>query len=171
MNQYVFSYLSPSVTSEISESLSLFFKNRYPVIICVGSDLCIGDSLGPLTGTRLIKSLKGKVYVYGTLKNTVTAKEINIISKNVKKIHPSSKVIVIDAAVGKSEDIGKIKVSDRGIRPGLGVNKFLDEIGDVSIISIVAEKEKSLISSGEIRLSLIDRISGIIADAVTGFLK
>ena len=40
-----------------------------PVILCIGSDLAVGDSLGPVTGTMLQKkdgSFSG--YIYGTLK-------------------------------------------------------------------------------------------------------
>ena len=45
-----------------------------PVILCVGSDLSVGDSLGPVTGTKLKQALAGlNCYVYGTLAKPITA--------------------------------------------------------------------------------------------------
>ena len=48
-----------------------------PVVVCVGSDLAIGDSLGPITGSMLKHKTQGlNTYVYGTLSAPITAKEI-----------------------------------------------------------------------------------------------
>lgn len=110
-----------------------------PVVLCVGSDLTIGDSLGPLTGTLLRRrGLPG--YVYGTLKAPVTAKEVKYVGNFLKKTHPDSKIIAIDAAVGDQSEIGLIKVSDLALRPGSGANKRLGKIGDVSVLGIVTKK-------------------------------
>lgn len=140
MNQYVYNYKNSGSANGICESLSRLYKTQYPVIVCVGSDLVVGDSLGPYIGTQLSKKLKN-VYIYGTLDSPITAKETNIIFNTVKKVHPKSQILVIDAAVGDKNDIGLIKVTDKGIKPGLGVNKDLEVLGDVSIIGIVAEKQ------------------------------
>ena len=82
-----------------------------PVILCIGSDLAVGDSLGPVTGTMLQKkdgSFSG--YIYGTLKNPITAKEAKYLSAFFRCTHPHSKIIAVDAAVGADSDIGLIKV-------------------------------------------------------------
>jgi hypothetical protein len=55
MNQYVYNYKNNGSANGICESLSLLYKTPYPVIVCVGSDLVVGDSLGPYVGTKLIK--------------------------------------------------------------------------------------------------------------------
>ncbi|MFQ7078835.1 MAG: DUF1256 domain-containing protein [Christensenellaceae bacterium] len=81
--------------------------NRSPIIVCVGSDLVLGDSLGPLVGT-LLKQKGVGTYIYGTLNCPITAKEIEYAKTYLKQLHPESFIIAIDAAVGASDDIGLI---------------------------------------------------------------
>ena len=113
--------------------------DRPPVVLCVGSDLAVGDSLGPVAGTML-QSSGFRGYVYGTLKHPVTAKEAKYLGDFLKKTHPCSPVIAIDAAVGEEPDVGLIKVVPGALRPGAGANKRLPKVGDVSVLGIVAKK-------------------------------
>lgn len=145
-------------------------KLQTPIIICIGSDLVLGDSLGPLVGTMLTRR-NVNAYIYGTLNSPITAKEINCAKLHVKMLHPESFIVAIDAAVGNSEDIGLIKVSDKGLKPGLGVNKNLGVIGDCSIIGVVAEKSTQNYNLFNLtRLNLIYKMAERIADGVEKFL-
>ena len=143
-----------------------------PVIICVGSDLSVGDSLGPVTGTKLKEKLQGlNVYVYGTLSKPITAHEIKYMEDFIRSTHPDSPVIAIDAAVGVAGDIGLIKIAKRSLKPGSGANKKLAKIGDISIMGIVAEKSLfnySLFSST--RLNIVYKMAEIIAEGVATFI-
>ena len=143
-----------------------------PVVICVGSDLSVGDSLGPITGTKLKEKLKGmNVYVYGTLSKPITAHEIKYTEDFVRRTHPQSAVIAIDAAVGVAGDIGLIKIAKRSLKPGSGANKNLAKIGDVSIMGIVAEKSLfnyALFSST--RLNIVYKMAEIISEGVANFI-
>lgn len=143
-----------------------------PVIVCIGSDLSVGDSLGPVTGTKLKEKLKGtNVYVYGTLAKPITAHEVKYTNQFIKSTHPNSTVIAIDAAVGAAGDIGLIKIAKRGIKPGSGANKRLQKVGDVSVMGIVAEKSLfnySLFSST--RLNIVYKMAEIIAEGVATFI-
>lgn len=143
-----------------------------PVIICVGSDLSVGDSLGPVTGTKLKEKLKGlNVYVYGTLSKPITAHEVKYTEEFIRSTHPDSPVIAIDAAVGVAGDIGLIKIAKRSLKPGSGANKKLSRLGDISIMGIVAEKSLfnySLFSST--RLNIVYKMSEIIAEGVATFI-
>ncbi|MDE6850859.1 MAG: spore protease YyaC [Clostridia bacterium] len=143
-----------------------------PVIVCIGSDLSVGDSLGPVTGTKLKEKLQGcNVYVYGTLSKPITAHEVKYTNQFIKNTHPNSTVIAIDAAVGAAGDIGLIKVAKRGIKPGSGANKRLSKVGDVSVMGIVAEKSLfnySLFSST--RLNIVYKMAEIIAEGVATFI-
>ncbi len=146
-------------------------KTAPPVILCVGSDLVLGDSLGPLIGTLLVKA-NVPAYVYGNLSFPITAKEVNYAKDYLKKTHPKSSVIAIDAAVGASEDVGIIRVLERGIKPGLGVNKNLKNVGDYSIIGVVAEKSIDNYKLFNItRLNLIYKMAEQIASGVVEHLK
>ena len=64
-------------------------KLKTPTIICVGSDLVLGDSLGPLVGTMLTNR-NANAYIYGTLNSPITAKEIACAKLHVKMLHPDS---------------------------------------------------------------------------------
>jgi len=143
-----------------------------PVVICVGSDLSVGDSLGPVTGTKLKEKLKGlNVYVYGTLSKPITAHEVKYTEEFVRLTHPDSPVIAIDAAVGVAGDIGLIKIAGRSLKPGSGANKKLVKLGDVSIMGIVAEKSLfnySLFSAT--RLNIVYKMAEIIAEGVANFI-
>ena len=143
-----------------------------PVILCIGSDLSVGDSLGPVTGTKLKQTLSGlNCYVYGTLSKPITAHEVKYMNDFLAFTHPGSPIIAIDAAVGNAGDIGLIKVAKRGLKPGSGANKKLNKIGDVSIMGIIAEQSVfnySLFSAT--RLNVVYKMSEIIAEGVTSFV-
>lgn len=143
-----------------------------PVLLCIGSDLSIGDSLGPIVGTMIKQRMQGSCYVYGTLKTPLTAKEIKYVKPFVEKIHPRSKVIAIDAALGEEGDLGLIKVSDGALRPGSGANKKLGKIGNVSILGVIAPKANFTYSVLNLtRLGAVYPMAGAIANALSDLLK
>lgn len=143
-----------------------------PVILCIGSDLSVGDSLGPVTGTKLKEKLAGlNCYVYGTLGKPITAHEVKYMNEFLKCTHPQSPIIAVDAAVGLAGDIGLIKIAKRAIKPGSGANKKLSKVGDVSIMGIIAERSVfnySLFSST--RLNVVYKMSEIISDGISAFV-
>ncbi len=142
-----------------------------PLFICIGSDLVLGDSLGPLVGT-LLRKRQVSSYVYGTLNFPITAKEINYAKNHLKLMHPSSVLIAIDAAVGSPEDVGLIRVSNKGLKPGLGVDKKLGSIGEISIIGIVASKSlQNYNLYNSTRLNLIYKMAEIISDGIENYLQ
>ena len=140
-----------------------------PVIVCIGSDLAIGDSLGPITGSMLQYKTQGlKTFIYGALSSPVTAKEIRYLRTFLRETHPNSQVIAVDAAVGNEGDIGLMKLLDTPLLPGAGANKKLGSIGDVSVMGIVAEKSVanfSLLNTTRLHLvySMAERISSAIS--------
>ncbi len=143
-----------------------------PVILCIGSDLSVGDSLGPVTGTKLKEKLAGlNCYVYGTLAKPITAHEVKYMNDFLRATHPESKIIAIDAAVGLAGDIGLIKLAKRAIKPGSGANKKLSKVGDVSIMGIVAERSMfnySLFSAT--RLNIVYKMAEIISEGVCSYI-
>ncbi|MBP3434275.1 MAG: spore protease YyaC [Clostridia bacterium] len=143
-----------------------------PVVVCIGSDLAIGDSLGPITGSMLKYKTQGtKVFIYGTLAAPITAKEIKYMRTFLKETHAGSQVIAIDAAIGAEGDIGLVKLTDSPLSPGAGANKKLGTLGDISIMGIVAER--SVANYGLLnttRLNLVYTMSELISDALASVL-
>ncbi len=156
----------------LSQKRKTVDKTPPPVIVCVGSDLAIGDSLGPIVGSMLKYKTQGSpAFIYGTLASPVTAKEIKYIRSFLKDTHPYSPIIAVDAAVGVEGDIGLIKALASPLFPGAGANKRLGSIGDISILGIVAEK--SVANYGLLnttRLNLVYTMSELISDALANLI-
>ena len=167
----IISAFNKNAENAVFYGLEEVLKYRTPVFVCIGSDLVLGDSLGPLVGT-LIKSKNKKALIYGTLNYPITAKEINYAKEYIKSAHPNSLIISIDAAIGSEEDIGLIKIKDSGIKPGLGVDKDLDEIGDISIIGIVASKSKNHNNLYNFtRLNLVYKLAETISSGIDLYIE
>ena len=171
--------LKRDIRKKLNEKSGAEFRKRFdgnlykpPVIVCIGSDLAIGDSLGPIAGSMLKYKTQGLgVFIYGTLAAPVTAKEVKYLRTFLKETHPSSQIIAIDAAVGAEGDIGLIKLNDNPLYPGAGANKKLGAVGDISVMGIVAEK--SIANYGLLnttRLNLVYTMSEIISDALSNVL-
>lgn len=156
-----------------SENLTEFLdKDALPVIVCVGSDLAIGDSLGPICGSMLQYKTQGiNAYIYGALSAPVTAKEIPYLRAFLAETHRGSQILAIDAAVGEDGDVGLIKLSDTPLLPGAGAKKKLGAVGDISLLGIVAEK--SVANYGLLnttRLNLVYTMAEIISDGIAALL-
>ena len=169
---YSFSTFSEHASSGIFQSLlELNPENKRPIFICIGSDLVLGDSLGPLIGT-LLRNRNVRSYVYGTLNYPITAKEVEYARTYLKQMHPSSVAIAIDAAVGKPEDIGIIRVINKGLKPGLGVDKNLGVVGDLSIVGVVAGKSTNNYNLFNLtRLNLIFKMAETITSGIEKYIS
>jgi putative sporulation protein YyaC len=109
------------------------------VILCIGSDMVSGDSLGPCVGSKLIEKFNINTYIYGKIGRSVNALNIEKYLDFLSRFHKDAILIAIDACLSnKSSDVGKIKISYKGIAAGLAVDKnFANRIGDIGIIGIV----------------------------------
>lgn len=168
--EYSFYENQKVTSSKIADALQTVFSGYVPVIICVGTDAAIGDTLGPLVGTKLNEA-HIKAFVYGSLEKTITAKEISTVKNFINNVHPLSKTLVIDAAVGFDCDVGKIKISDEGIFPGLGAEKKLPYLGDGSIIGIVSPRSKNNeVFMNLTRFSPIYKMAETISDGILKYV-
>lgn len=171
-NSFIFNSFNKFSSLGIANALNeLNPLGKRVIFVCIGSDLVLGDSLGPLVGTML-KRKNLCSYIYGTLHQPITAKEIEHAKVHLKQMHPNSIIIAIDAAVGKQCDIGLIKVVDKGLKPGLGVDKNLAEIGDISIIGVVAEKSvKNYNLFNLTRLNLVYKMAEQVSNGILEYEK
>jgi putative sporulation protein YyaC len=87
-------------------------------------------------------------------------------------MHPNSITIAIDAAIGDEDDIGLIKIIDKGLKPGLGVDKNLGIVGDLSIIGIVASKSlQNYNLFNATRLNLIYKMAEQISSGIEKYIS
>ncbi len=103
------------------------------VFLCIGTDRCTGDSLGPFVGTYLTRL--GYKNVVGTIDEPAHA--INLTEK-LAQLPIGKKVIAIDATLGKLADVGSMSVYKGSIKPGGGVKRTdLPYVGDYCVTGVV----------------------------------
>ncbi|AOT73077.1 spore protease YyaC [Geosporobacter ferrireducens] len=135
------------------------------IILCIGTDRCIGDALGPLVGT-LLENRNFRYPLYGSLDHPIHAINLESSLEKIKTEHPDAYVIAIDACLGQENLIGNIHIKNGPIYPGKGVGKSLPQVGHLSIVGIVDKLQNDdLYAIHHIRLSLIMHMAQIIADA------
>jgi len=110
------------------------------VVVCIGSDKVSGDMLGPLVGSTLRDEYELGCPVYGAVGESVNGLNLSEYLTMLRERHPTASVIAVDAALGKADDIGSIRLKRGGIRAGGAMEKPLERVGDVGIIGVVAEK-------------------------------
>lgn len=146
---------------EIAEFIRKYITTD-SIIVCIGTDKCIGDCLGPLVGTFLAES-SFPYPVYGTLKSPIHALNIEKKISEIQQLHPTSTIVGIDACLGDSNSIGEIHIRDYPIHPGKGVGKSLPEVGIASIIGIVDSSDNAdIFTSRGIRLNLVFEMARVI---------
>lgn len=127
-------------TDEPSQKGAVLYPGRnLPelVFVCIGTDLVPGDCLGPLVGYRLAQQNLPGICVYGTLQDPIHALNLNRRLYEIKKKHPGSCIIAIDASFGSRRYLGSVFIQAGPLYPGLGVEKSLPPVGHISVTGIV----------------------------------
>lgn len=154
--------------------ISNFLKNNIDgkfLVICIGTDRYIGDSLGPLVGTMLEK-LNIECPVFGTLENPIHAVNLKKQLTYIEYAYPNHKIIALDACLGSEENIGYIQLKNGCLYPGKGVGKKLPAVGDVSIVGIVDSCDhEEFFFLHNIRLNLVMKMAEVIARGIAEGLK
>lgn len=135
------------------------------VLVCIGTDRCIGDALGPLVGTILQQ--KGfPLPLYGTLDKPLHAVNLEASLEQIQILHPNAFFIAVDACLGEEQMIGTLHIKKGPIFPGKGVGKKLPGIGHMSVMGTVDKiYNGDPLSIHNIRLSLIMNMANVIANA------
>jgi putative sporulation protein YyaC len=106
------------------------------IVLCIGTDRSTGDSLGPLVGEKLKKTCR-QAKVLGNLEEPVHAGNLGKVLDEIRELYINPFIIAVDASLGRSENVGTIKLARGAIKPGAGVNKDLPAVGDFHITGIV----------------------------------
>lgn len=159
-------YENDNIINKLSIGLSKII-NEDTVIICIGTDRTIFDSLAPLIGIML-KENEFNLPVYGTIEEPIHAKNIDKRLEEIKSKHPNSNIIGIDACLGDKENIGNIILRDIPIKPGIGMGKNLQPVGNYSIIGITDKSDSnfSLFNHNGVRLSLVYNMAKTIVKSI-----
>lgn len=137
------------------------YDYKYIVVVCIGTDRCTGDALGPLVGSVLKKA---GVPVIGTLAEPVHATNL---TETVKHIPEDTLVIAVDACLGKLKHVGSIDIIEGALQPGKAVGKNLPDVGDISICGVVnVDGFTSNIVLQTTRLHLVNEMANCIAKGI-----
>ena len=106
--------------------------------------------------------------MYGTLSSPVHATNLESILSEIYFRHSKPFCIAVDASLGTQGHIGYVTVGTGPLKPGLGVNKQLPDVGDLHITGIVnlsGTNDPMLLQTT--RLNVVMELADII---VTGLL-
>lgn len=140
-----------------------------PVFLCIGSDRVTGDSLGPIVGSELQKTLKKDIPVYGTLEMPIHALNLEESLLFIEEQHPDNLLIAIDASLGTKEHQGYITLGKGSIHPGAGVDKELDAVGDIFITGIVGVSSR--LSHLTLQTTRLSSVIAVAEEISSGILK
>jgi len=141
------------------------------VVLCIGTDRSTGDSLGPLTGTKL-RSFNSYPHIYGTLDEPIHATNLNDTVKSIQKNISHPFIIAVDACLGRTESVGCVSLGRGPLKPGAAVHKDLPSVGDAYITGIVNVSgfmEHLVLQST--RLNLVMKMADTIAHALSYGLR
>lgn len=141
-------------------------EGRSCVFLCIGTSKVVSDSLGPRVGS-LLKRQEGCGYVYGTEEFNVNASNVAQAVEFIRVIHPDSKIVVVDSAVGDATEVGCVQVLNQSIAPGSATDKVMPRIGDLSLLGVVSMRgAKNFYQSGADRVELVEKMAQVIAESV-----
>lgn len=121
-------------------------NNKNKVFICIGSSLCVGDSLGPRVGEILSANINLKtVKIIGNNKININNQNINYITKVVNQNFNNPYIILIDSALASKELLGKIIINKNNMIIGKAIENENLVKCDISIKGVVAEKNDNRI--------------------------
>jgi putative sporulation protein YyaC len=159
-------YFSPNIsTDKLSFKKQLFpylfnalnhtesFWRNVPnklVFLCIGSNKCIDDSIGPMTGQMLKMMIvehnirtgtrlynEDNIFIFGTIQSPVHAGNLSSVLKQISNQCGNPYIIAIDASLGAISHIGLVSINNHPLIPGCGVKKKLPPVGDISITGII----------------------------------
>lgn len=149
----------------LSDLLRLYRTPSSPLVfLCIGSDRATGDSLGPLIGYKLSRSLHQNFHVYGTLEDPVHAKNLIESVNKIYRHHEDPYIIAIDASLGTKAHVGYYTLGAGALKPGAGVGKDLLRVGNAhitGIVNIAGLVDRMLLQTTRLNtvMALADRIS------------
>lgn len=171
-----FNIHEPGVLYTLATQLRLFMqtpaiKDHTLVILCIGTDRSTGDSLGPLTGTKL-RLFNSYPHIYGTLENPVHATNLEATLDFIRCELANPFILAVDACLGRLESVGCISFGQGPLRPGSAVNKKLPPVGDAyinGIVNVSGFMEHFVLQST--RLHLVMKMADTIAHGLSFGLR
>ena len=105
--------------------------------------------------------------IMGTLDHPVHAMNLETCMERLLTSFPNALVVAVDASVGNAEHVGFITLGRGPLKPGLGVKKELEAVGDIFITGIVgSSRSGDPLMLQSIRLSIVMRLADCISRSI-----
>ncbi|MDP4180379.1 MAG: spore protease YyaC [Bacillota bacterium] len=162
--------LSSTLLMQVRKAITEGYKTI--VFVCIGTDRSTGDSLGPLVGYKLANLRYKNIYLHGCLESPVHAKNLNETIQLIERKYENPFVVAIDACLGEAEHVGFISIGEGSIKPGSGVKKDLEPIGNMFITGIVNFGGfMDFIVLQNTRLSVVMGMADIISEGIRNVIN
>lgn len=116
------------------------------VILCVGTNKLVGDSVGPIVGQKLTRLLNKKenIKIYGNTKKNLNLKNAKQVLEEINRIYSKPFIITIDATLGPKEIIETIIISKGELEIGEALGHSIKCFSNINIKAIVGEYQTNI---------------------------
>lgn len=116
------------------------------VILCVGTNKLVGDSVGPIVGQKLTRLLNKKenIKIYGNTKKNLNLKNAKQVLEEINRIYSKPFIITIDATLGPKEIIETIIISKGELEIGEALGHSIKYFSNINIKAIVGEYQTNI---------------------------
>jgi putative sporulation protein YyaC len=171
-------YLDKRSVPYLAEALVKHYRSlpacREIVVLGVGTNRCIGDALGPMTGSRLMERFADHRYVrlYGTMDKPVHALNLGKVLAMISARHPRAYVIAVDACLGTLFKVGTLQLVTGPLEPGAGLHKKLPPAGHIHLKGVVnncSELNTRVLENAS--LTFIHEMAAVISRTIVAAVK
>ena len=161
---------------EFEENMQDFSEDYSNIVILgIGTDLILGDSIGPWVGTKLKIIENEYVQIYGELRNTLNFKNGKNIISNIYQNYRNPYLITIDAALSNNKKIGEIVLNKGYIKLGKAFDRSICFYSNININCIVGNrystKEENIRELNKMDIKCISAMSEIISKGIENVLR
>lgn len=151
----------------VKRLLEIVPKDKKVIIVNIGTDREIFDSLAPLVGS-ILNERQHDFKVYGCLHKPIHALNLDYRMDIIEKLHKDDFIIGVDACVAsQTRKLGDIFLREKSLKPGSGAGKNLRGVGDISILGVTIDKSLTNIT----RLSFVNDLAIDIVDTIMEFSR
>ena len=111
------------------------------IILCIGTNKVLGDSIGPVVGSFIKKYENEYIKIYGTIEKNIDFLNTKNIIEEIYDKYINPYIITIDAALSKKNNVGEIIVSKGYIKIGKALEKNICFYSNINIKCVVGKYE------------------------------
>lgn len=137
--------------------------DRDTIFVCIGTPKCIGDSVAPHIGDKLLEKGIDKHRVIGTKESPITRLNVREIIEEINIHHKDKNIIAIDACISPSTKIGTVILDNKGVQPSGALTDEFPFIGDYGMKIVTADDIEGIYN---VRRGMIEKMAENISDSI-----